>query len=373
MAKRKRLTPAQADYLDAAPARLTGPNIAPGPAMAPAPIAQVTGDASARAALADLAAEMEAARDKGLILELLPLSAIDIRHLVRDRMVQDEEEMAALMAGLEARGQQTPIEVVRLPSPLEGKTHGLISGWRRLTALTRLYEKTKDPRFAHVRALVVAPESAQAAYVAMVEENEIRVNLSHYERARIALRAVEEGVYESRREALLSLYSAAPRAKRSKIGSFMTLVERLDPALAFPTAIPEKLGLALAKALSEDVDLAVRLSERLRVAQVDSAEAELEILSAAIAPPAPASEETTAPSSDPSASPAPAKCSKRPSGPDISDTYAGPTSGAPLSVMAAPGVQLRFDRRQGWIELSGEKVDQALFEALQDWLSRQGA
>ena len=209
---------------------------------APAPIAQVSGDASARAALTDLAAEMEAAREQGLMLENLPLGAIDIGHLVRDRMVQDEDEMAALMASLEARGQQTPVEVVRLPDPKGGKTHGLISGWRRLTALTRLYEGTKEARFATVRARVVAPESAQAAYVAMVEENEIRVNLSHYERARIALRAVQEGVYESRREALLSLYNAAPRAKRSKIGSFMTLVERLDPVLCFPTAIPEKLG-----------------------------------------------------------------------------------------------------------------------------------
>jgi len=368
MAKRKRLTPAQADYLGAAPARLTGPNLAPGPAMAPAPIAQVTGDASARAALADLAAEMEAARDQGLMLELLPISAIDIRHLVRDRMVQDEDEMAALMASLEARGQQTPIEVVRLPSPLEGRTHGLISGWRRLTALTRLYERTEDPRFAHVRALVVAPESAQAAYVAMVEENEIRVNLSHYERARIALRAMEEGVYESRRQALLSLYGAAPRAKRSKIGSFMILVERLDRVLKFPTAIPEKLGLALAKALSDDVELAVRLSERLRAAQVDSAEAELEILAEAIAPPAPAPEEIATPASEQPVSPTTEKGSKPASEPD-----AGPPPDTPPAVLAAPGVRLRFDRRKGAIELSGEKVDQALFDALQDWLGGRGA
>ncbi len=303
------------------------------------------------------------------MLELLPLSVIDIRHLVRDRLVQDEDEMAALMSSLEARGQQTPVEVVRLPSPLEGRTHGLISGWRRLTALTRLYEKTKDPRFAHVRALVVDPESAQAAYVAMVEENEIRVNLSHYERARIALRAMEEGVYESRRAALLSLYSAAPRAKRSKIGSFMILVERLDRALKFPTAIPEKLGLALAKALSEEVELAVRLNEQLRLADVDSAEAELAILSEAVAPPAPADEIPA----DPLRPAAVKKESKPQSEPDIGSTDVGPAPDAPLSVTAAPGVRLRFDQRRGAIELSGEKVDQTLFAALQDWLSRQGA
>lgn len=365
MAKRRRLTPAQANYLDSAPVRLTGPGLG---AVAPAPIAQVSGDASARAALEDLAAEMEAARTQGLMLENLPLSAIDIGHLVRDRMVQDEDEMAALMASLEARGQQTPIEVVRLPDPRGGKTHGLISGWRRLTALNRLYDRTQDARFAMVRARVVAPDSAQAAYVAMVEENEIRVNLSHYERARIALRAVQEGVYESRREALLSLYGAAPRAKRSKIGSFMTLVERLDPVLKFPTAIPEKLGLALSRALSEETELAVRLCERLRLAEPASAEEELRLLAEAVEPAAPA----PAPAPVQAPSPAPKKDSKPRSEPDTNGSYVGPTPGAPLSMVAAPGVQLQFDRRGGQIALSGEAVDQTLFEALRDWLAQRG-
>ena len=365
MAKRRRLTPAQAHYLDPAPVRLTGPGIGgdAGEAPAPAPIAQVSGDASARAALADLAAEVEAARAQGLMLERLPLAAIDIQHLVRDRMVQDEDEMAALMASLEARGQQTPVEVVRLPDPQGGRTHGLISGWRRLTALTRLYERTNDPRFAFVRALVVEPESAQAAYVAMVEENEIRVNLSHYERARIALRAVEEGVYESRREALLSLYNAAPRAKRSKIGSFMALVEALDPVLRFPTAIPEKLGLALARRFGEDPDLPIRLTERLRAAQADSAAEELGLLAKAAEPPALSPETGSKPAVEPD---------RKATAPYPSDTYVGPIPSAPRSVLAAPGVQLKFDRARGEIELSGEGVDADLFDALQLWLAQRG-
>lgn len=373
MAKRRRLTPAQTHFLDPTPVRISGLGIGAdaGAPPAPAPIAQVSGDASALAALTDLAAEMEAAREQGLMLENLSLGAIDIGHLVRDRMVQDEDEMAALMASLEARGQQTPVEVVRLPDPKGGKTHGLISGWRRLTALTRLHERTQEARFATVRARVIAPESAQAAYVAMVEENEIRVNLSHYERARIALRAVQEGVYETRREALLSLYNAAPRAKRSKIGSFMTLVERLDPVLRFPTTIPEKLGLALSKALSEDPDLVVRLTTRLRAAPVESAEAELRILAEAVEPAAPAPASDPAPV-DPAATSAPEKDSKRPAEPDISDARGGPAPGAPLSMPAAPGVQLHFDRHRGEIALSGAAVDQTLFEALQAWLAQRG-
>ncbi|GAA6202866.1 ParB N-terminal domain-containing protein [Aquicoccus sp. SU-CL01552] len=379
MAKRRRLTPAQAHFLDPAPVRIGGPGLGTdaGAPPASAPIAQVSGDASALAALTELAAEMEAAREQGLMLENLPLTAIDIGHLVRDRMVQDEEEMAALMASLEARGQQTPVEVVRLPDPKGGKTHGLISGWRRLTALTRLHERTQEPRFAAVRARVIAPESAQAAYVAMVEENEIRVNLSHYERARIALRALQEGVYDSRREALLSLYNAAPRAKRSKIGSFMTLVERLDPVLSFPTAIPEKLGLALSRALSEDADLAARLTTRLAATPAESAEAELRILAEAVEPPAPAPTADPAPiepasTFDPAPTPAPEKGSKRRAETDIREPHVGPTPGAPLPIAVAPGVQLQFDRHRGEIALRGEAVDQTLFEALQAWLAQRG-
>lgn len=372
MAKRRRLTPAQAHYLDPAPVRLSGPGIGgdAGEAPAPAPIAQVSGDASARAALADLAAEVEAARAQGLMLERLPLEAIDIQHLVRDRMVQDEDEMAALMASLEARGQQTPVEVVRLPQPIDGKTHGLISGWRRLTALTRLYERENDPRFATIRALVIAPESAQAAYVAMVEENEIRVNLSHYERARIALRAMQEGVYESRREALLSLYNAAPRAKRSKIGSFMALVEALDPVLRFPTAIPEKLGLALARRFGEDPDLPIRLVERLRTAEADSAAEELGLLAEAAEPPA-LSEPVPPAGSEKGSKPFAEPDHKTPAR-DPGDSPPEAFPGARRSVRAVPGVEITFDRARQSIELSGEEVDAKLFEALQLWLARRG-
>ena len=45
------------------------------------------------------------------------------------------------------------------------------------------------------------------AYVAMVEENEIRVGLSFYERARIAAKSVEAGVYPDDRAALRALFA----------------------------------------------------------------------------------------------------------------------------------------------------------------------
>lgn len=425
MAKRKRLTPAQPGYLDpgAAPRPTPGAGLGPGalaPAPAPsgaAPIAQVTGDAAARAALADLAAEVEAARAQGLMLERLPLSVIDIAHLVRDRMVQDEDEMEALMASLEARGQQTPIEVVRLPQPKGAMTHGLISGWRRLTALNRLYDRTKDSRFAAARALVIAPASASDAYVAMVEENEIRVNLSFYERARIAARAVEEGVYPDARAALRALYGSVARSKRSKIGSFMALVAALDPVLRHPTAISERLGLALVKALEADAGLADRLAARLRAAAPETAAEELRILAEAAVPPtaapaapapvsepAPVAPEAAAPVAPaPTASPAlpaedgaaaepatmPGTMSEESPGTEpvsvaVLDSVSAipprprlrspgdlPLPGERLVQPAGAGVQIRFAADRNQIELAGPGVDHALFEALQDWLRRR--
>jgi len=324
MAKRKRLTPAQPGYLEG-----PAPEVKAMRAGAlPAPIAQVAAEASASAALEELSAAMQAARREGRLIETLPLESIDARHMVRDRLVQDEDEMQALIASLEARGQQTPIEVVALPAPRNGCTHGLISGWRRLSALGRLHQRTGEPRFATVKALVIAPDSAAAAYVAMVEENEIRADLSFYERARIALRACQEGVYPSQRAALQGLFGSATRSRRSKIGSFVPLVEALDGMLGFPAAISEKLGLALSKALQSDPGLAAAIGARLRADPPATAAEELAHLAAVLG-----------------------RKPKRAQG----ATSAGP-------------VAARFDAATGRIELTGDGVDATLFAALEAWL-----
>lgn len=341
MAKRKRLTPAQGGFLSTpAPAPSAGPA---GP-LGPAPIASVAGEAASAAALAELSAALQAARDEGRLIEALPLGAIVAGHLVRDRVQLDEDEMDALLASLRARGQQTPIEVVRL----DGGRYGLISGWRRLTALKRLHEETGDATFATIRALIVAPESAEAAYVAMVEENEIRANLSHYERARIAHRAVAEGVFDSPRAALQGLYGSVTRSKRSKIGSFMGLVEALDDVLRYPWAISEKLGLALVKALEGRAD---EIRKALTKSDPQSAEAEIALLQDMLAPPAPPQKPASEPKSEPGAKP-------------LQDlTRYDITS----------GLVMRHWPESHRLELSGDQVDDRLLADLKDWLERREA
>lgn len=352
MARRKRLTPAQTDHFSAADLGGHGAEARTPPLTAPiaAPIAQVAGDASARAALEDLAGEIEAARAAGRMIEEIPLQRIDENYLVRDRLVQDEDEMTALMDSLRARGQQMPIEVVRLAGPVEGKSYGLVSGWRRLTALNRLYSRENDPRFATVRAQLIAPETAQDAYVAMVEENEIRVNLSHYERARIAVRAMRQGVYDSQRAALQGLYASTTRSKRSKIGSFIALVEALDDTLRHPTAISEKLGLDVVRELGRDPGFVDRLKAALRTAPRETAEAEMQVLKATVlsaqAQIAPVQGEEA-----PSPAPRPAP------------------SGDRETRQVAEGLRMRV--APGRLELIGDAVDAALADALEDWLRRR--
>lgn len=266
MAKRKRLTPPDPGrvalpdpagpletkaFFPSYPGGVAGYRTRPAP-----PIADVAADASATAAMVEMAETLRQAREGGRMVIEIPLDQVDPGYLVRDRISSDPDEMAALVESLRARGQQTPIEV----APLPGGRYGLISGWRRLRALRQLRDETGDrDKFGSVLALLRRPDQASEAYLAMVEENEIRVGLSFYERARIAARAVDQGVYDSERAALQDLFRSASKAKRSKIGSFLTIVHALDGALAFPETIGERFGLVLAKALDEDPALAARL------------------------------------------------------------------------------------------------------------------
>ena len=220
-------------------------------AGASAPIAQVAAEAAAGAALEEMAETLRAAREEGRFVLDLPLTEIALDHLVRDRILTEDEEMAALKESIRLHGQRTPIEVTLLGREAGTLPYGLVSGWRRLTALAALYTETGEPRFARVRALVLRPESAEAAYVAMVEENEIRVGLSQYERARIAARATERGVFPDIEAALRALFATASRPKRSRIRAFLEIYDALDSALRFPQAIPERLGLRLVERLRE--------------------------------------------------------------------------------------------------------------------------
>ncbi len=304
MAKRKRLTPANPAYLEpGGPAPETKSmfplGVAPTRSLKSAPIADIAHDSAAAAALEEVSETLHRARAGGRMVLDLPLQNIDETFLVRDRTRIDADEMASLRASIAARGQQTPIEVVALG----GDRYGLISGWRRLTALRQLAAKARkenaagetETEFDTVQALLRRPDDSAEAYLAMVEENEIRVGLSYYERARIAARAVDQGVFETHKAALLSLFRSASRAKRSKIRSFLALVSALDDRLRFPEDIGERLGLQIAAALDADPGAAAGFRTALKRAAPDTAAAEKACLQKLLRPAAKPAVATPAP------------------------------------------------------------------------------
>ena len=304
------------------------------------PVADVSRDAAQQAALAEVTEELRSAREGGRMVVELPLDQVDEAHLVRDRVEMDADEMTVLTDSLRERGQQTPIEVVQLAP---GR-YGLISGWRRLTALRELART--EPRFDTVQALIRTPESASDAYRAMVEENEIRANLSFYERARIAVQAARQGIHSSPYEAVQSLFSAARASKRSKIVAFTSLVDVLDERLKFPSAIPEKLGLALSTALQEQKGFRRALSEALRKSSAGSATEERAILERVLK-----GQPEDAPTLPPKDKPGVRR--------------------KPVSVQVAPGVKLAMS--EGRVAISGKAVDETLMEDLRSWLASRCA
>jgi len=332
MAKRKRLSPDP--MMGGAVATQEGKPAFPMsmPAHRPRPpIAGVAGDSASAAAAEELADALRRAREDGRMVIEVPLEAVQLDYLMRDRITADPEEMRTLTESLRLRGQQTPVEV----ADLGGGRFGLISGWRRLNALKGLAAETGDARFGTVLALVRRPGEAAEAYLAMVEENEIRVGLSYYERARIAGRTVGQGVYPDAGTALRELFRSASRAKRSKIRSFLTVVDALDGMLHFPEALGERLGLALAKALEADPSLAGRIAEALKAATPDNAESEQATISAVM------------------------RGSKQ-----------GRAVVAPTRERIAEGVDLATDS-DGTLTLRGRAVDAELRAALITWLKQR--
>ena len=343
MAKRKRLTPARPNFFSA---ELDGT-----PEPSRAPIAQVASDVALTAAFEEVQAELQTAQREGRMVLSLPLDAIREDYLIRDRMVCDADEMEALKDSIRTRGQQTPIEV----TDLGGGTYGLISGWRRLRALKELHADTGGlQRFGVVQALQRLPADRPAAYVAMVEENEVRADLSFYERARIVVSAVTAGVFDSDKQALQTLFSSASFSKRSKVKSFMPLVQALDEVLRYPAQIPERLGLALSKAMTEDAQFGPRLRNALRPGQDMSAKEERRVLEQALAK-----------------SPAPQVKPKK-TDPKLRIRADIDTSMPPMSQPFEVISGVHLSARAGRVELDGDGVSPALIDRLKDWLKAQG-
>lgn len=348
MAKRKRLGPAA--FSDGGDAQTIPSNVndtsvdatalisarpSARAAGATPPIANVAADAATQAALSDVVETLSKAKREGrMVLELDPAS-IDPNYLMRDRTRVEPDEMAILVTSISERGQQSPIEVVDLGDA----RYGLISGWRRLSAVKQLGDRP-------VLALLRVPQDAPEAYLAMIEENEIRVGLSYYERARIVSKSVAGEVFDTDKAALQSLFRSASRAKRSKIKSFLPVVAHLDGTLHFPEDLGERLGLTLSRALEEDSGLTARLKTALATPPADAASEQSLIKALLEAPAQPLAEASR------------------------EQNAARPGSAASTIRRLLPGLKAET-HADGSVVISGPVLTPALTRELCDWLRKR--
>ena len=205
---------------------------------------------------------LKTAEAEGRVIVAVDLDQIDLEHLTRDRVTLNRggEDWLALKASLRARGQQTPVELTDLGEDATPR-YGLISGLRRVAALRELLDETGNDRFAMVLALIRPALPTVDKLIAMIEENEIRRDISFYERGRIAVIAAQQGIFEDTDVAIDALFPRSDRNRRYKIRCFATICEALDHRLDHPEVIGERLGIEIAKLIREGggLELAVAL------------------------------------------------------------------------------------------------------------------
>ncbi|MEO6300926.1 MAG: ParB N-terminal domain-containing protein, partial [Paracoccaceae bacterium] len=85
----------------------------------------------------------------------IPIHAIHADALPRDRATLDPQALDDLVTSIATNGLRQPIEVWPLSTPTpEGHTHGLISGFRRLTAHHRLATLRGNGDFTTIAAFL---------------------------------------------------------------------------------------------------------------------------------------------------------------------------------------------------------------------------
>lgn len=231
-----------------------------------APIAQVASESAmnmevmtpdTRRKMAELE-RLKQAEGRGLLAQEILLDQIDETALTRDRVALDPDEFKELKASIVLNGLRMPIEVFEVENPSDGeKRYGLVSGYRRLLAVREL-RGAPGQLPGVIEAFVRKPKSGVAHMEAMIEENEVRSALTHYERGRISVLAAQNGFYDDVEAAVNRLFRFASKAKRSKIRSFSVVHEELGDLLKFPQSLTEKQGIRLAAALRDGQGSVIR-------------------------------------------------------------------------------------------------------------------
>ena len=206
----------------------------------------------------------------------IPLSQIDATSLPRDRTALDPVALDELTASIRAQGLRLPVELHVLPATLDGPLYGLVSGFRRLTAIRALAaDSPADPRWHSIPAFVTHIRDRAALLRLMVEENDARADVTPWDQGRVAHRAVPDP-FATLDAAVAGLYPTADRQRRARIRSIAAVVADLGGVLKSPESLSmrklERLAAACRGGFTELITCA--LSE----SRAASSEAQWEVL-----------------------------------------------------------------------------------------------
>jgi len=177
-------------------------------------------------------------------LHHIPLADIDDTALPRDRAALDPAALAELETSILATGLATPIEVLPIDGPIP---FALVAGFRRMAVLRRLHA-AGITRFATVPALIVPAATIPAALARMVEEKDIRAEISPWDKARIAVEAADQGLFPSIETAIEGLYASADRFRRARLRTMADAVLAFAPQFDAAHDLTQRQILRLAAA-----------------------------------------------------------------------------------------------------------------------------
>ena len=292
-------------------------------------------------------------KNLGLVLELVPLEQIDSEKLTRDRSLKIDLELDDLLVSIRELGLSNPI---RAEQKDDGR-YDLIQGYRRLEAYRRLWDETKDERFAKIPvATVPAGDDLEVSYRKMVDENLVRKDVSFAEMAELARKYAQDPAtaMTSVDKAVTTLFKAAAYQKRSYIRAFAELLNVIGDHIRFPHLIPRNLGLDLRRSLDDEAKL-TNLIKNLASVPNRTADEELDILRQFAAMPR---------KQEQSVSPVKGPITQKTSRPQLSFSFDAPAQSGRCT--AAKGrLELKADRDFSSIKTQKiEKAIAAFFEVL---------
>jgi ParB family chromosome partitioning protein len=285
---------------------------------------------------------------------LIPLDAIEARAMPRDRTAVEPEALAELQSSILASGLRQPIEVfAAVPEPGDpGPRYGLISGYRRLAAF-RALASGSDPRFATIPVFIRRPADEAEALADMVAENEIRADLSPWEKGRIVVESRDQGLFPTLDDAVARLYPALNRQRRNRIRAVADVVEELGDILAEPETLAQQHLLRLSATLRAG------LGDLIQTALAQSSEATPKVQWRTILPIIEEAEEDTREATRPGAA---------------NRTRRDYKLGRPRRIARIrPGLMIRRERTpEGWnLRFTGPDATGPLMEDIMDYVEQQ--